>query len=222
MKNSLLMITLFISINTITAQTLEEINQASIKMCEFFDADKSNKTRKEILEEFWKTETRPYLLQSTNFQHYELYQILETRLFFNCKAYHDLTISDPEPIIGPDTSYERIKSEVSKSSVEKFLKQKQFYYEMAFVGKTYFEIADGIWKIHKDKTDDYTLYKYKQLNDTQFELEFIESNDSENKYLKGDKLIIEIISFDRKDKQFKLSKSIKGTSIYEFEYYYFD
>lgn len=204
------------------AQTFEEINQASIKMCDFFDDDTSNKTEKEILQEFWQTKIKPYLLQSTNFEHHDLYKILETILFFNCKAFHDLNVSVSKSVSNEDISYEREKSEVSKADVNRFLKQKQFYYEMAFVGKTYFEIADGIWKIRKDKTDNYALYKYKQLDDTQFELEFIESNYKDNKYLKGDKLIVEILSFDRERNKFKLSKNIKGTSIYEFEYYYYN
>ncbi len=221
MKNILLSIGLFMFLGT-QAQTLEEINQVSLGMCEFFETDRSSKTEKELLEEFWQTEIKPYLLQSTNFEHHELYEILETRLFFNCKAFHDLNVSQFKSDSNEDISYVREKSEVSKADVNRFLKQKQFYYEMAFVGKTYFEIADGIWKIRKDKSDNYALYKYKQINDTQFELEFIESNYRENKYLKGDKLVIEILSFDRERNKFKLSKNIKGTSIYEFEYYYYN
>lgn len=225
MKKSLVLIALCIVANTITAQTLEETNQAAIEMCTFFNTNNSNKTGNELLQEFSQTKMMPYLKQhsSNDYEMSELYQLLDTRLLFNCKTYHDLTVAKYGSTSNENVSFQRITSEASKADVSKFLKQEKFH-NSSLLGTTQIEIGNGQWKvIHGNGTKgNFTLYNYKQLNNTQFLLQFIQSNYSFNKNLYGDQYILEIVSYDPKKRMYKLSKSIKGTSIYEFEYYYSD
>mgnify|MGYP000283005847 CR=1 FL=1 len=138
-----------------------------------------------------------------------------------------------------DKNGNRIESEETGVDINKFLSQKNFYIPAMMSRKVIIEIGDGIWKESWEnyKSDDlYAAYKayeagkeqytsskysYKQISDTQFELTFLESNDSINKYQKGDIFIIELNFVNTKSKFYQITKTSNTNSGSILEKYYY-
>lgn len=122
-----------------------------------------------------------------------------------------------------DKNGNRIASEEREADINTFLKQKNFYTPATLSYGKNIEISDGIWEVVYGGSDQDTYqYSYKQLNDTQIELTLIQSNDSSNKYKKGDKFIVELLFMNIKSKFYKLTITPLDTSYRGSleEYYY--
>jgi len=120
------------------------------------------------------------------------------------------------------------------------LSQKNFYIPAMMSRKVIIEIGDGIWKESWEnyKSDDLlaefnafkegkeqyssSTYSYKQISDTQFELTFLESNDSFNEYKKGDTFIIELNFVNTKSKFYQITKTSNTSSGSILEKYYYN
>lgn len=112
-----------------------------------------------------------------------------------------------------DKNGNRIAGEEREADINTFLKQKNFYTPATLSYGKNIEISDGIWEVvHGGSDQDTYQYSYKQLNDTQIELTFIQSNDSSNKYKKGDKFIVEFLFMNIKSKFYKLTITPLDTS----------
>jgi len=122
-----------------------------------------------------------------------------------------------------DKNGNRVEGEEMEADINTFLKQKNFYTQSIFSYGKNIEVSDGIWKVVDGGSDQDTYqYSYKQLNDTQIELTFIQSDDSSNKYKTGDKFIVELLFMNIKSKFYKLTITPLNTSYNGSleEYYY--
>jgi antitoxin component YwqK of YwqJK toxin-antitoxin module len=112
-----------------------------------------------------------------------------------------------------DKNGNRLEGEEREADINTFLKQKNFYTPATLSYGKNIEISDGIWEVvHGGGDQDTYRYSYKQLNDTQIELTFIQSNDSSNEYKKGDKFIVELLFMNIKSKFYKLTITPLDTS----------
>lgn len=115
---------------------------------------------------------------------------------------------------------EKPTSKVTAQDCREFKQKRYYYYLEANGSKTRVEIHEGFWTdTFTDST--YSKLKFKWLNDCEFEIEFIESNNESRKNMskKGDTYRYSII--DRKENYYDMVLEVVGAGqLSRFKMYY--
>ncbi len=212
MKKNLIIVLLGIS-NVTFSQTMTEIDSVSNVMCDYLEKLKIKDDNLKI-KSLYENQLFPYLAKIDESKVDQVGNQVYFRLQRNCVEFQDL-LNRLEP---PKEAVERVtkkpKSEISEMALAEFKKQNKFYYFEVNGDTTNVLMETGYW------TDSFTDKTFSKLtcnwiNDTEFELIFIESNNQtrSNFSVKGDKFIYQVIS---KEKDFYLmSVNIPGQKTFE-------
>lgn len=218
MKKKLIIVLIGIS-NITFSQSMMEIDSVSNVMCDYL---KKLKTKNDTLKikSLYENQLYPYLGKIDESKVDKVGDQVYYRLQRNCVEFRDL-LDRLEP---PKEEITRItkkpKPEISEMELKEFKNQKKFYYFEVDGDTTNVLMEIGYWT---DSFSDKTFSKltYNWINETEFELVFIESNNEmrSNFSVKGDKFIYQVLS---KGKDFYLmSVNIPGQNTFEkFKIYY--
>ena len=218
MKKKLIIVLIGIS-NITFSQSMMEIDSVSNVMCDYL---KKLKTKNDTLKikSLYENQLYPYLGKIDESKVDKVGDQVYYRLQRNCVEFRDL-LDRLEP---PKEEITRItkkpKPEISEMELKEFKNQKKFYYFEVDGDTTNVLMEIGYWT---DSFSDKTFSKltYNWINETEFELVFIESNNEmrSNFSVKGDKFIYQVLS---KGKDFYLmSVNIPGQKTFEkFKIYY--
>jgi hypothetical protein len=218
MKNILIFLLIIIS-NITFSQTMTEIDSVSIVMCDYLKKMEINNDTLKI-NTLYEKQLYPYLGKVKQSKTQNVGQQVYYRLQRNCVEFRNLLdrLEPPKEAVTRVTA--KPKPEISKKQLTEFKKQTAFYYFEIAGDTTKVVMDNGKWT---DSFSDKTFSKltYNWINDTEFELVFIESNNETRKYfsLKGDKYIYQILS--KKDGFYSMSVTILGQNTFEkFKMYY--
>jgi hypothetical protein len=131
----------------------------------------------------------------------------------NCRDFSDLL----DRLNPPSEYWEKVadkpKSKLTKKQCQDFLKHKNYTYPDSNGDTVNLVIDKGLWTDNY-KNGTYSKLKFKWINDNEFEIEFIESNNSIQSQFskKGDKYIYQII--DKADDHYLMSVQVPGTEGY--------
>lgn len=161
-----------------------------------------------------------YLLGFPQSKREEVFDVIFYRLQRNCIEFKKM-LNKIVPEAGDWVALdEKPKTLLSGASCKNFDKQHLFTYLETNNDTTRVEIRDGYWTDYfLDGT--YSKLKFKWINDCEFEIEFIESNNTSRKSLsnKGDKYRYLIV--DNNGKYYTMVVETVGTSqISQFKLYY--
>jgi len=201
------------------SQTMKEIDSMSNVFCEYLkNVDIKNDKLK--INALYKEKFYPYLGKIADTEVEKVGNKLFYRLQRNCVGFRELLDRLDPPKDGVTRITKKPVSEMTKKQLKEFKKQEEFYYFEVAGNKTIVIMKDGYWT---DYFSDDTLSKLtcKWINDTEFELTFIESNNETraNFSVKGDKFIYKVL--EKKDKYYDMSVNIPGQIVYEkFKFYY--
>jgi hypothetical protein len=131
----------------------------------------------------------------------------------NCREFSDLL----DRLNPPNEYWEKVvakpASKMAKKSCQDFLKHKNYTYADSNDDVVNLVIEKGLWTDnYKDGT--YSKLKFDWINDCEFEIEFIESNNAVYSQVskKGDKYKYQII--EKKDDHYIMSVQVTGTEGY--------
>lgn len=218
MKKILIILLIGIS-NTLSSQSMTEVDSVSYVMCDYLKSlTIENDTIK--INSLYEKQLYPYLEKIEPSKVQKVGEQVYYRLQRNCVEFRNL-LDRLEP---PKESVTRItvkpKPEISKKQIKEFKTQKEFYY---------FEVAGDTTKVKMEKgnwTDSFfnkTFSKltYNWINETEFELTFVESNNEtrSNFSVKGDKYVYQVLS--KEDGFYQMTVNIPGQETFEkFKIYY--
>jgi hypothetical protein len=141
-------------------------------------------------------------------------------LLRNCKEFRDISMRlypNKEELAGVN---EKPISALDKMDCQDFIKIGKYYYIEATGDTVHLTIENNIWEDHfLDGT--YSKLKFVWVNDCEFEIEFIESNNPSRKSFSrpGDKYRYQILQ--KGDGNYQLSVEIVGTDqFFKFKMYY--
>ncbi len=211
-------IALLISISS-NAQTQVEKDSVINLICKEIAANDKEADSVRVITAFNKY-LNGYLLGFPENQREEIFDAIFYRLQRNCIEFKKMLnkiIPDAGDWVSLD---EKPKTRLSTASCKKFDKQHLFTYLETNNDTTRVEIRDGFWTDYfLDGT--YSKLKFKWINDCEFEIEFIESNNASRKGLskKGDKYRYLIV--DNNEKYYTMVVETVGTSQFsQFKLYY--
>ncbi|MDR6761810.1 hypothetical protein J2Y38_002019 [Flavobacterium sp. 2755] len=220
MKKFYVLLLMIIS-NFAISQTINEIDSVSITMCNYLQTTRNIKNDTLRIKDLYETKFFPYLekIDSSKVQKVGIQAYY--RLQRNCVEFRNLLdrLEPPKEAVVRKTT--KPVSKMTKKDSEKFKNQIKFKYFEVNGDTTYVTMQNNIW-LEKFKDDTYSKLEYKWLNDTEFILTFIESNNEtrSNFSIKGDQYIYYIISKE-KDHYLTSSKT-PGEDIYEEAKIYFE
>ena len=192
---------------------MTEIDSVSYVMCDYLKNLKiENDTLK--INSLYEKQLYPYLGKIEQSKTQKVGQQIYYRLQRNCVEFRNLLdrLEPPKETVTRIT--EKPKPEISIKQLKEFKNQREFYY---------FEVAGDTTKVIMEKgnqTDsfsDKTFSKltYNWINETEFELVFIESNNEtrSNYSVKGDKYIYQVLS--KEDGFYLMTVNIPGQVTFE-------
>ncbi len=218
MKKTLLILILGIS-NIGFTQTMMEIDSVANVMCDYLNKSKiKNDTLK--INSLFDTQLYPYLgtIEQSNVQ--IVGQQVYYRLQRNCIEFRDLLDRLEPPKEAVTRVTKKPKPEISKDQLTEFKNQKEFYYLEVAGDTTKVLMENGKWT---DSFSNNTVSKltYNWINDTEFELVFIESDNEgrANFSVPGDKYVYQVLS--KENNYYLMSVNIPGQKTFEqFKMYY--
>lgn len=218
MRNILFIFLIGIS-NLAFSQTMTQIDSVSNVMCNYLkQSDIKNDTLK--ISSLYNEQFYPYLRKIDQSNTEKVGKQLYYRLQRNCLEFREL-LDRLEP---PKEAIVRITKkpipEISRKQLKQFKNQKDFYYLEVAGDTTNVVMKDGFWT---DSFSNKTFSKltYNWINDTEFELIFIESNnESRSNYsVKGDKYVYQVLS--KEEGFYFMSVHILGQKTFDkFKIYY--
>lgn len=221
MKKIILCIIVFhFTINS-QSQTLKEIDSISKEFCKYLNTTKDIQNDDTRINNFYQNKFDVYLENFDAEKVDKIGQQLFYRLQRNCLDFCQLL----ERLHPPKESVNRTKkkpiSKLTNLEIESFKISNGFNYFENNGNKTQVEMVNNYWKeVFSDST--YSMLKYKWVNDLEFELEFIESNNEIRKAysVKGDKFIYGVI--EKGENYYLISSKIENQDHYELFKLYFD
>ncbi|QHI37847.1 hypothetical protein IMCC3317_32300 [Kordia antarctica] len=218
MRNILFIFFVGIS-NLAFSQTIAQIDSVSNVFCDYLkQSDIKNDTLK--ISSLYNEQFNPYLRKIDQSKVQKIGKQLFYRLQRNCLEFSELLdrLEPPKEAIVRIT--EKPTSEISRKQLKQFKNQKDFYYLEVAGDTTNVVMQDGFWT---DSFSDKTFSKltYNWINDTEFELTFIESNNESrsNFSVKGDIYVYQVLS--KEDGFYFMSVHIPGQKTYDkFKIYY--
>lgn len=218
MKKILIILIIGIS-NSTFSQSITEIDSVSNSMCDYLKKmEIKNDTLK--INTLYEKQLYPYLGKFEQSKTQKVGQQVYYRLQRNCVEFRNLLDRLEPPKEAVTRITEKPKPEISKKQIKEFKKQKAFYYFEVAGDTTRVLMANGKWT---DSFSDKTFSKltYNWINETEFELVFIESNNEtrSNFSIKGDIFIYQVLS--KEDGFYSMSVNIPGQKTFEkFKMYY--
>jgi hypothetical protein len=201
------------------AQTMKQIDSVATMMCDHLkDLKIANDTAR--IEYLYKSQLYPYLetverskMQTTGSKIYY-------RMQRNCTAFSEL-LDRLEP---PKEAVERLTVKpvptITNAEAETFRNRSRFFYYEVNGDTTTVSMNEGKWQ--ENFTDNtFSKLDYTWLNDTEFELAFIESNNEGRMLfsLAGDKYVYQLLAV--KDGYYDMTVHIPGQQVYsKFRLYY--
>lgn len=195
------------------SQTITEIDSVSYVMCDYLK-NLDIKSDKRKIKSLYKKALYPYLDYFPQSQTQKIGQQVYYRLQRNCVEFRNLLDRLEPPKEAVTRITEKPEPEISKEQLMEFKNQKEFYY-FEVAGDTTKVIMDkGIWTdLFSNKT--FSKLTYNWINETEFELIFVESNNETRSYfsVKGDKYIYQILS--KGDGFYRMTVNIPGQNTFE-------
>lgn len=192
MKANFVILTLLLW-NLLSAQTIQEIDSMTFEFCDFIkESQLSDQKKLDVLQD---NLIIPYIRKFKNANAEQVFNQIFFRMQRNCLEFElllDRLYPNPEQLERTKTKPE---CKLSNDELLQFKKIKKFYYTEHDGTKTKVRIEDGKWKERfKDKS--YSRLHMRWMNESEFELEFIESNNFTRKNLSipGDKYFYYVIS----------------------------
>lgn len=218
MKKSILILLIGIS-NISFSQTIVEVDSVSNVMCNYLKKlEIKNDTLK--IKNLYEKQLYPYLRTIEQSQTQKIGQKVYYRLQRNCVEFRDLLDKLDPPKEAVTRITEKLKPQISKKELKEFKKQIDFYYYEVAGDTTHVKMEKGNWTdLFTNKT--FSKLTYNWINETEFELVFIESNNEtrSNFSVKGDKFIYQILS--KEDEFYLMTVNIPGQKTFEkFKLYY--
>lgn len=203
-----LLLTSSIALN---AQTIQQIDSVTFEFCDFIKESKlSDEKKMQVLQEEL---VLPYFRTLKNADIDKVFNQLFFRLQRNCVEFQLLLEALNPELEAPERLAERPVSKITPQQLEEFKKIKKFYYTEPDGAKTKVTVDNGFWQ---DKFKDRTFSKLymKWIGEHEFQLEYIESNNTTRKFLSmpGDKYNYIIIS--KEDKYYWVCDYIPGQENY--------
>lgn len=214
------LIILLIGISNITfSQTITEIDSVSFVMCDYLKKlEIKNDTLK--INTLYEKQLYPYLGKIEQSKNQKVAQQVYYRLQRNCVEFRNLLDRLDPPKEAVTRITEKPKPEISKKQLKEFRNQRELYYFEVSEDTTKVIMENGKWTdIFSNKTVSKLTYNW--INETEFELVFIESNNEtrSNFSVKGDKYIYQILS--KEDGFYFMTVNIPGQKTFEkFKMYY--
>lgn len=189
MKNYLILIFISFQFNSITSQTIQQIDSVCVKMCESLSGLKEIKDDAKVTIIFQKH--LPDFYEKVNISSQIVADSITDKVYFrlqkNCKDFRDVLDKLEENKSDWITLPEKPKSKVSKKELSSFFKGGNFYYK-EYDGKIVnVLITQNKWiETFEDNTTSKLLFHPKKNGE--FDLEFIESDNHirKNLSIKGD------------------------------------
>jgi hypothetical protein len=218
MKKTLLVVLFGIS-NLCISQSISEIDSFSNSMCEYLRTlEIENDTLK--IETLYQEKFYPYLNKIDEIKVDKVGQQVYYRLQRNCVEFRELLDRLDPPKEAVSRTTEKPKPKIKRKEIKEFKKNNEFYYFEASGETTTVRMENNNWT---DSFSDNTVSElnYKWLNETEFELTFIRSDNETRKNLsvKGDKYVYQVLS--KEDDYYLMSVNIPGQTVFEkFKLYY--
>lgn len=213
MKYILLVFAFFISIYSFS-QTIVQIDSIANVMCS--NLIKYNEIKNDTLKlnTLYEKELYPYLGTLKESKVETIGQRIYYRLQRNCVEFRELLDRLDPPNEETKRMVEKPKSNISKKDLMDFKKTKDFTYSEVDGSITSVHIGNDLW-IDNFSDGTYSKLTYNWINEYEFELIFIESNNETraNFSIEGDKLIYSIL--DKQKSYYVMSVNIFGQQIYE-------
>lgn len=156
---------------------------------------------------------KPYLSRFPENQAEEIWSNIYFRLQRNCSEFRRILQALRSPSEEWNEVGERPVSKLNKKTCREFLQQKNCRYVQAPGDTVMLTVNDGYWIDHfKDGT--YSKLKFTWIDECEFEIEFIESNNDVRKNFSkpGDRYRYQLL--EQKDNYYSVSAQIVGTASY--------
>ncbi|MCB9260884.1 MAG: hypothetical protein H6607_00700 [Flavobacteriales bacterium] len=212
MKN--LFIILFISLfNAAFSQTIEEIDSVSNVMCDYLKnlRIKNDTVKMNVL---YQNQLFPYLSTIEPSKTEKIGQQVYFRLQRNCVEFRNILDKIEPPKEGVVRITEKPKSKISAEDLMKFKERNEFYYFEVAGDTTFVKMQNGNW-VDSFTNKTFSNLTYNWINETEFELVFVESNNESrsNFSIKGDKIVYQVLS--KEDGYYIMTLNIPGQSTFE-------
>jgi len=215
----LIFITIFFT-NIVTSQNITEIDSIANNICNHLEEISNIKNDTLKIDTLYKNKLYPYLYSIEQKNQESVGNKIYFRLQRNCVGFRNLLNRLDPPAIDSGRRYDKPKSKITKSDLKIFKKLNQLYYYELDGKLTKSSFENGYW-IDNFSDGTYSKLYFKWINDTTFELKFIESNNESRSNLSvpGDKYVYEILN--KGNGYFKASMNIPGQKVYEeFKFYF--
>jgi hypothetical protein len=219
-KNILKTLIILLTINSYS-QTIEKIDSISNEFCNYIKSTENIENDSIRINLFYETKFDPFLNNIEREKADKIAQQLFYRLQRNCLDFSLLLDRLYPPKENINRISEKPKTKLSDKEIKEFWNRKSFKYFENNGNETIVQLNNNQWKdIFTDST--YSKLNYKAINNYEFELEFIESNnDTRSNYsVAGDKFVYGII--DKIDNYYLMSSKIESQNHYELFKLYFD
>ncbi len=152
----------------------------------------------------------PFLEKYPEDQRQEIGNGIYFRMQRNCKEFKEILIRLDPPNGDWETIEEKPKTKLTKKLCKQFLDHKNYKYLETTGDTVKLQIEHGFW-IDKFKDGTYSKLKLKWVNDCEFDIEFIESNNEIRKHFSkpGDKYRYQVV--DKKNNYYDMSVEIAAT-----------
>lgn len=221
MKNTIQLTLLILFTIESYSQTIKEIDSVATKFCEYIKATENIKNDSIRINQFYQTQFDPFLSNIESEKVDKTARQLFYRLQRNCIDFSLLLDRLYPPKENVNRITDKPKTKLTDKEIKEFWNRKTFKYYENNGNETIVQLSNNQWKdIFTDST--YSKLKYKEVNNYEFELEFIESNnESRSNYsVVGDKFVYGII--EKKDNYYLMSSKVESQNHYEVFKLYFD
>ena len=162
----------------------------------------------------------PFLLNYPVEQREGISDVIYFRLLRNCLEFRNI-LNKINPLKGDwQTVSEKPKTQLGKKTCNNFLQYKKYFYLEGNGDTVNLSIENGFW-VDKFKDGTYSKLKFEWINDCEFDIGFIESNNITRKNFskRGDKYRYQILN--KNEHYYLMSVEISGTEGYmTFRLYY--
>jgi len=221
MKKTILLTSIILLTINSYSQTIKEIDSISNEFCNYLKSTSNFENDSIRINQFYETKFDPFLNNIEREKSDKIARQLFYRLQRNCLDFSQLL----DRLYPPKESINRIsekpETKLSEKEIKEFWNQKTFKYFENNGNETIVEVNDNQWRdVFSDST--YSKLSYRAINNYEFELEFIESNNEtrSNYSVVGDKFVYGII--EKGENYYLMSSKVESQNHFETFKLYFD
>ncbi|WP_306640830.1 hypothetical protein [Sanyastnella coralliicola] len=202
-----------------SAQDIVEIDSISYVICDRME-ELDIKNDEELMDKLYNEIAIPYIMSYPERKRQDAADRLFFRLQRNCTAFSLLLDRLSPPKSGTGRIFEKPEPTISDEDLQMFKEVDEFYYLEVDGVRTYVTMEKGIWKDHF-ADDTYSKLSYEWINEYEFVLEFIKSNNlgRANLSVKGDQYIYQVLSKEKN--HFRVSVNVPGQREYQIFKFFF-